>query len=73
MHSFARCAFAPQNAMFFAYDPHDIAVRYARDPDADLRASWPEVLYVGNRLLLAERTTAGDPHRCLSLEIITPD
>jgi len=72
MQSFARCAFAPQNAIFFVSAPALLPGRYARDPDVDIRASWPEVLYVGNRLYF-RAFNAGDPHRGLPLETIAPD
>jgi hypothetical protein len=58
MHSFARCAFASQNAMFFR-GPNGLSrgrFAHGRVPRrVDTRAPWREVLYVGNRLSLAER------------------
>jgi hypothetical protein len=47
MHSFARCAFTLQNATFFASGMVESGGRHAHGFDADNRASWREVLYVG--------------------------
>jgi len=62
MHSLARCAFALQNATFFACATAGSSGRYAHDLDTDNRASRGELLYVGNRLSPRARN-AGGPHR----------